>query len=309
MEIATRGNRNERQAIQPPELRDSEETTVENIMIAYAVDENEQKYELRFENMPTIKVNDINLYYEIHGEGETLINIQGWGVEITSAEFGAPQIIEELAKHYRVIAFDNRGVGRTDKPDIPYSIEMMAEDAIGLMKSLGIERAHIVGGSLGGCVAQMIAARHPERVNGLVLHGAWTRMPLSTRIMTKVLLSLPGSKRRETKRAKMLFQQKYPPTPESFFRQLYAGLYFDSRKLLGRINAPTLIVNCKKDQFMPMKITRELAEGIPGAKLVLLERDHLFIMKEPELVARPALEFLLEVDAGSDKEAVRPKTT
>ncbi len=147
--------------------------------------------------MPIVKVNDINMYYEIHGEGEPLVNIQGWGVEITSAKFNAPQIIGEFAKHYRVIAFDNRGVGRTDKPDVPYSIEMMAEDTIGLMNALGIERAHIVGGSLGGCVAQVIAAKYPERVNGLVLHGAWTRMPLSAKITTKVLLSLPGSKKRD----------------------------------------------------------------------------------------------------------------
>ncbi len=101
----------------------------------------------------------------------------------------------------------------------------------------------------------------------------------------------------------MLFLQKYPPTPESFFRQLYAGLYFDSRELLGQIKAPAIIVNCKKDQFMPMRITEELAQGIAGAKLVLLEKDHLFIMKEPELVVKPALEFLGEVDAKFAKEA------
>lgn len=249
--------------------------------------------------MPTIEVNDINMYYEIHGEGEPLVNIQGWGVEITSASFGASQIIEEFAKHYKVIAFDNRGVGRTDKPDVPYSIEMMTEDTIGLMDALGIERAHIVGGSLGGCVAQVIAAKYPERVKGLVLHGAWDRMPFSTVVMTKILLNLPGSKKREAKRAEMLFQQKYPPTPESFFRQMCAGLNFDGRKLLGQIKAPTIIINCKKDQFMPMKITMELARGISGAKLVLLERDHMFIMTEPELVVKPALEFLAEIDGVS----------
>ena len=174
---------------------------------------------------------------------------------------------------------------------------MMAEDVIGLMDGIGIERAHVVAGSLGGCMAQVMASNHPERVKGLVLHGAWTRMPLLTRVMTEVLLSIPGSRKRETKRAEMLFKQKYPPTPESFFRQLYAGLHFDGRELLSGIRAPTLIVNCKKDQFMPMKITMELAQGISGSKLVLLERDHLFIMKEPELVSRPAVEFLSKVDA------------
>jgi hypothetical protein len=83
-------------------------------------------------------------------------------------------------------------------------------------------------------------SKYPERVKGLVLHGAWDRMPLSTIIMTKILLKLPGSKKRETKRAEILFQQKYPLTPESFFRQLYTGLYFDDRKLLGQIKEGTV---------------------------------------------------------------------
>jgi pimeloyl-ACP methyl ester carboxylesterase len=85
---------------------------------------------------------------------------------------------------------------------------------------------------------------------------------------------------------------------------MYAGLHFDGRKLLDQIKAPTIIINCKKDQFMPMKITMELARGISGAKLVLLERDHMFIMTEPELVVKSALEFLTEIDGASGVKKV-----
>lgn len=99
------------------------------------------------------------------------------------------------------------------------------------------------------------------------------------------------------KGAEFLFQQQYPPTLESFARQGLAPLNFDGRKLLGQIKAPTLIVNGTKDQAVSMKITRELAKGIPGAKLVLVEGDHLFISQNINLLLKPALDFLAEVDA------------
>lgn len=98
------------------------------------------------------------------------------------------------------------------------------------------------------------------------------------------------------KGADFLFKQQYPPTPESFARQGLVPLNFDGRKLLGQIT-PTLIVNGTKDQAVSMRITRELAQGIPGAKLVLVEGDHLFISHDLDLLLKPALEFLAEVDA------------
>ncbi len=91
--------------------------------------------------MPTIKVNDINMYYEIHGQGEPLLLIMGMGADLTM--WG--DSVYRFAKKYQVITFDNRGAGRTDKPDIPYSIEMMADDTVGLMDRLNIERAHFLG--------------------------------------------------------------------------------------------------------------------------------------------------------------------
>src|SRR6266568_7136982 len=115
--------------------------------------------------MPYVKVNDIHMYYEIHGDGEPLVLIVGLGTDISEWE----GIIRWLAKTYQVLAFDNRGVGRTDKPDTPYSIEMMADDTAGLMQTLGIEQANILGISLGGRIALEMALRHAPSVKKLVL--------------------------------------------------------------------------------------------------------------------------------------------
>ena len=95
--------------------------------------------------MPTIKVNDINMYYEIHGTGEPLVMIAGLGTGLSIFR----TCINQLSQRFKVLVFDNRGAGHTDKPDIPYSIEMMANDTATLMSMVGIESAYVVGISLG----------------------------------------------------------------------------------------------------------------------------------------------------------------
>lgn len=258
------------------------------------------------EHMPKIKVNDINMYYEIHGEGEPLVLIQGLGAEISSITEGKGKsdYLDKLTQKHKVIAFDNRGSGRTDKPDVPYSIEMMAEDTIGLLDLLGIKRAHLFGSSMGSSIAITLAANHPERVKALMLHVAFHRLPYFRNILWRIILKTRSGRRKMMKGSDFLFQQQYPPTPESFVRQVIAPLKFDGRKLLGRIKAPTLIVNGTKDQVVSMKITRELAHGIPGAKLVLVDGDHLFTLQDPDLLVRPILEFMEIVDGMSDIKTV-----
>lgn len=115
--------------------------------------------------MPVAKVGDINLCYNARGDGQPLILIIGFASAQTSF-FGLARV---LAKHYRVVTFDNRGVGGSDKPAGPYSISMMAGDTIGLMDYLRIEKAHIMGGSMGGMIAQEMAIDHPQRVDRLIL--------------------------------------------------------------------------------------------------------------------------------------------
>ena len=115
--------------------------------------------------MSTAKVGTNELYYETHGDGDPLLLIMGLAADSTAWLFQIP----EFARHYRTITFDNRGVGRSSKPPGPYTIHEMADDAAGLMDALGVERAHVVGVSMGGMIAQELALRHPARVRGLVL--------------------------------------------------------------------------------------------------------------------------------------------
>jgi 3-oxoadipate enol-lactonase len=105
--------------------------------------------------MPYVRVNDIQVYYELQGDGEPLALIVGLGTGISEWDV----IIRWLANKYQVLAFDNRGAGRTDKPDIPYSIEMMAEDTAGLIQALGIKQARVLGISMEGRIALQTAIR------------------------------------------------------------------------------------------------------------------------------------------------------
>jgi pimeloyl-ACP methyl ester carboxylesterase len=115
--------------------------------------------------MPFQRVNGIQIYYEEHGKGDPLLLIQGLGYPSGMWFLQIPA----LARNFRTIVFDNRGVGRTDKPDEEYSIPLMASDAAGLLHALGIKKAHVVGVSLGGYIAQELALSQPDLVDRLVL--------------------------------------------------------------------------------------------------------------------------------------------
>ena len=113
--------------------------------------------------MPELKVGDVNLHYDAYGAGEPLLMIMGLGA---SSAVWDPGVVQDLAKSFRAITFDNRGTGRSDKPDQPYSIEMFADDAAGVLDEPGIARAHIFGVSMGGMIAQE-SRRHPNRTGSL----------------------------------------------------------------------------------------------------------------------------------------------
>ena len=245
--------------------------------------------------MPTVEVNSINMYYEVHGEGEPLVVIWGIGGEISTFV----DYMDNLDKDYKLIFFDNRGTGRTDEPNGPYSIEMMAEDTIGLMDKLDIKSAHILGISMGSRIALVIAAKYPERVKSLILNVAAARStcddPQAAHSYEKLYAAM-------TQPGFLEVMGGYPPTVESFIMQFEALKTFDGIDLLNEINAPTLIVNSTKDDSTPVKFAEELFEGISNSKLILVEEDHLFIRAKPELLIEPALEFLEKIKAEFSKD-------
>ena len=115
--------------------------------------------------MTTAKIGENELYYEEHGSGDPLLLIMGLATPSEGWMLQTP----EFAEHYRTIVYDNRGVGRSSKPAGPYTIHEMADDAVGLLDQLGVERAHVLGISMGGMIAQELVLHHPDRVRGLVL--------------------------------------------------------------------------------------------------------------------------------------------
>jgi 3-oxoadipate enol-lactonase len=116
------------------------------------------------------KVGKVELNYTVHGRGDWLVLIGGLAGGNWQSWLGQ---IPRLAEHYRILAFDNRGIGESDAPDEPYTTKMMAEDTIGLMDALDIRRAHVFGKSLGGAIGQVMALDHPERVRTLIMTSSF----------------------------------------------------------------------------------------------------------------------------------------
>ena len=115
--------------------------------------------------MPVAQVGNLRMHYQIKGEGPPLVMIMGLNGDITWWD----RLLTELAGDFRLLLFDNRGAGLTDKPNEKYTISMLAEDTVGLMEEVGIQQAHVFGISMGGMIAQEMALAFPDHVNGLVL--------------------------------------------------------------------------------------------------------------------------------------------
>lgn len=219
--------------------------------------------------MPTIRVNDINMYYEIHGAGEPVVLISG----LNSDHSMFRGILPQLAAKYQVIVFDNRGVGQSDKPDIPYTIDMMAEDAAGLLHELGIEQAHMLGTSMGGRIAVALTLQHPQLVKDLIL--------VST--VVKSLKQVPMNLSRRL----MYLQLRIPAIRGSHpyyvvARQLEASRSYDCMDRLHEIQVPTLILHGRKDKSAPYSLAEAMHAGIQGSKMITYNGGHLFFIFRPK---------------------------
>ncbi len=261
--------------------------------------------------MPISKANGINLYYEMHGEGHPLVLIAGFGCDTRFWDL----IIQQLAAHFQVLIFDNRGIGQSDCPDEEYSLENMADDTIALMNELGIKKPFLLGHSMGGCIAQIIARRQTD-LNKLILCNSLVKFDQHGTFVEKTLLNLRKdqlSPRRlvetaipwffsrdyfnDTDRVEAFIQwriaQPNPQTTIGFARQLNALLAFDSKKWCNQIRVPTMIIHGEEDIVCP-RDSMELAHQIPGAKLVVFSRmGHVPLIEEPDESAKAIIDFLL----------------
>jgi pimeloyl-ACP methyl ester carboxylesterase len=241
--------------------------------------------------MSNMECNGISLYYEVYGIGTPLFVIWGIGGEILP-------FIESLRRKahglYQIVNFDTRGLGRSDKPDCEYSIEMMADDTASLMDSLNIRSAHILGISTGSRIALSLSSRYPMNIKSLILHVAAARSPGSDEPdaqeaydrLYKTMI-MPG------------FMEKaliYPPTIPSFKRQFNALVTFNGVQLLPSIHVPTLIINTTSDRSTPVSMAQELHERISGSQLILLAGDHMIARKDPELITDHVMVFLKSLE-------------
>ena len=268
--------------------------------------------------MATARASDgTKLHYEVTpsapllGRGnDAVLMIQGLGADISGWAF--QRLV--FATRHRVVALDNRGAGRSAKPAGPYALTQMADDALAVLDAAGIERAHVVGASMGGAIAQILAIRHPERVASLVLactscrNQAWRRQLLESwmhiaatdgmhalgRSAMRWLVG-PRSLRRFAPALGLVGPMLFGAPAAGFVSQCEAILAAPDSMIdaLGSITAPTLVVVGNQDILTPRGDSEELAERIPGAELVVIAgAAHGLMVEHATTFNRVVLDFL-----------------
>jgi pimeloyl-ACP methyl ester carboxylesterase len=249
----------------------------------------------------------VRIAYESFGDGPALLLIQGIGY----ARWSWDPIVPTLAERFRILSFDNRGIGESDVPPPPYSARELADDGLAVLDDAGVDRAHVLGASLGGMAAQELAAAFPERVDKLVLActtpGGASAVPMPAQtvaLMQEAAALAPEvAMRRFVENALApdagvalvddLYQRRIanPPDPIGWQGQAAAGLGFDGSAL--EVAAPTLILHGTEDAVVDPGNAALLAERIPGARVELFSGcGHLFFWEQPERSARTVAEFL-----------------
>ncbi len=268
--------------------------------------------------MPMAKVGDINIEYYVEGTGPPLLMIMGLGGQASS--WGEP-FLEQLRPHFQIIRFANRGTGLSDNPGGELTIRMMAEDAAGLLAELGIEKAHVLGISMGGMIAQELVLNHPQVVQGLALGctncgpshsvtpnpqvlaklGQIMTLPLQERIRQYWLVTVTPEFMERGKEFLdgIIAAGMESPTPwETFGRQFAAVQSFDTYERLPEVKARTFIIHGDQDLLVPVGNAEVLRKRIGGSQARIVPgAGHCFFWEKPEESAGAIVEFLSSVPA------------
>jgi 3-oxoadipate enol-lactonase len=253
----------------------------------------------------------VKIYWDEQGQGEPILLIMGLGY--ASVMWYRTRPI--LATRYRTLAFDNRGVGRSDMPPGPYLIPLMASDAAAVLDAANEESAHVFGISMGGMIAQEFALEYPHRVRSLILGctaaGGPTAVhaePEATQmLMTRDKMSpeqaaeaaVPFIYDSDTPRSlidqDLAVRRPWFPHPEAYVAQLQGILRWEAYTRLPAIRVPTLIIHGESDRLVPPANARIIAERIPGAELITIPHaSHLFFTDQPAAVHDHIVRFLGE---------------
>lgn len=258
--------------------------------------------------MPIARVNGININYTVEGHGEPLVMIMGLGGDQSAWKHQ----VSNFKKHYQVITFDNRGAGKSDKPEEVYSPTLMAEDAIQLMDFLEIEEAHILGVSMGGLIAQEIAINYPERILKLILASTFACQDDEANGPTPEMLAIAelpikkGVNRLLDASFNKFFNRVFivplirfktrriRETEITGIRGQVDGIKgYDSLDRLPLIKAPTLVLTGTKDRVVKPESSNTLSQKIPNAKLVKIDNgSHLICWEKSKDFNKEVLDFL-----------------
>ncbi|GAX36387.1 alpha/beta fold hydrolase [Nodularia sp. NIES-3585] len=261
--------------------------------------------------MSKVHVNDIDLFYDIKGQGEPLLLIAGFLCDHSYWSLIMPSLVDQ----YQVIRLDNRGMGRSSAPDSPYSIQQMAKDVAALLDHIGIDQVNVVGHSMGGQIAQELVLTHPGRVKSLILLSTlakgdgrfnhvietWGDLPgnIDLKLYEKVLF--PWVFTDEFYAIPDMVEQliewavNYPfaPATHTIYHHSRAILSSDTQDRLHKIHCPTLILVGRQDILTPVKFSEQLAQGIPHAELLVLDRGgHGILIESSDTVISAILKFL-----------------
>lgn len=267
--------------------------------------------------MPTVKANNIQIAYEIHGDGPPLVLISGVG-------YGAwfwYKIVSGLAEHYQVIAFDNRGAGGSEKAAGPYSVPMMAADTADLLDALGIKNAAVLGHSLGGFIAQELIVTRPELVSKLILastnYGGQQVIPITPEAMEVLtnrageplelvkrgiaIACAPGFMEQQLETVQELIDYRFTgPVPTSQYQaQVMAGAGMSAltdeqvEQRMAAIEVPTLILFGEFDRVVPPGNTDLMAAKIADAQVEIIPATgHIFPIENPSATVAAIHKFL-----------------
>lgn len=262
--------------------------------------------------MPNAIVKNINIYYELHGKGEPLVLIAGFSCDHTFWT----AILDKLTRYFQVLIFDNRAIGRTKDSGQSFTLETMAEDTVGLIQHLGLERPHIVGQSMGGIIAQYISRKYPHIINKQIILNSTTKINVAGIMVIEgiiklfndnvalehiIEISLPwfyssqflADSKNITTLKTIFMNNPFPQSIADLTRQYHAIKSADTKPFLHEIKSPTHVIVAENDLVTLPSESYEIKQKIPGATISVIPGGHSSPVEQPQHVNNEILKFLI----------------